>query len=288
MTIPLHFVVGLRSGSTLLQNLLAQNPAFHVTATNDLIELVVAARDSWMTYDGFKAQGLSSVEPRIVNMLGGMIHGFYRAEIDSGKTIFDKSRGWPAYIELLETILARPVKIIVCIRDLRDIVASFEKLFRKSIMTKHAPHRQALFDVQTVDGRARQLLSKEAVGGLYVNRILDAFDRGVGDRLVIVPYRELTEFPQQTLARLHMELGLMPFTYNHDYVEQKINEDDQGYGMNLHTIRPKVEPETQPAWHGVLPERTAQWIEEEYSDMIELSRRSYLTDFRIFFGAATT
>ena len=36
-----------RSGSTLLLNLLAQNPAVRVTPTNGLAELLLTVRDAW-------------------------------------------------------------------------------------------------------------------------------------------------------------------------------------------------------------------------------------------------
>lgn len=282
MTTPILFISGLpRSGSTLLANLLLQNPALHATATNDLIELVVGVRDRWMACEGFKAQGLKAVEPRVRKAIKGLMQGFYADELAAGKTCFDKSRGWPAYIELLEDVFERPVKIVVTVRDIRDVVASFEKLFRKSAMTKHSPG-SAMFDVQTVDGRARQLLSKDAVLGLTVNRVLDVFDRGLGDRLIIVPYRELTEQPQQTLVRIHLELGLPPFVYDPENVEQVTQEDDAGYGMDLHTIRSKVKPETSPAWENVLPVRVAEWLDKEYSDIQLLANRRFnhgLADF---------
>lgn len=283
MSLPIIFVAGLpRSGSTLLQNVLMQCPQHHATATNDVIECVNLVRDNWMKYDGFKAQGLSKIEPRIANLLCGMMYGFYQDEILAGKTIFDKSRGWLFCIELLETILDRPVKVIVTVRDIRDVVASFEKLFRKSALTRHPALGEAYFDVQTVDGRARQLLHPQAVLGLAVRRVLDAFDRGLQDRLVIVPYKELTEQPQLTLARIHLECGLMPFVYDTDNVEQVIHEDDDGYGYVLHQIRSKIEPEFKSAWQGVIPERVAEWLVKEYSDIQYLANRSYNRGFANF------
>lgn len=279
MTLPIFFCSGLpRSGSTLLQNLLGQCPRHHVTGTNDLLDCLVRVRDSWMTFEGFKSQGLKVVESRIRSMLRAMLFGFYESEITADKLIFDKSRGHLAYIELLEEILERQIRIIVTVRDIRAMVASFEKLHRRSAMTKHAVAGPAYFDVQTIDGRARQLLSGDAVLGLAIRRLLDVYDRGLGDRLIIVPYRELTEQPQQTMARLHVELGLPPFVYDSANVEQITQEDDAGHGMELHAIRSKVEAETVPPWLGILSERTCEWLVTEYSDVQALAHRQYLGD----------
>ena len=65
--LPIFFVAGLpRSGSTLLMNLLGQNPQNHVTPTNGLIDLIIRIRNTWAQNDTFKSQGLwKVVQPRI-------------------------------------------------------------------------------------------------------------------------------------------------------------------------------------------------------------------------------
>ena len=74
MVIPLVLCSGMpRSGSTLLQNLLAQCPRHHCTATNDLLDLLCVVRDKWMTCPGFIAQGLREIEPRVVGLLRGAV-----------------------------------------------------------------------------------------------------------------------------------------------------------------------------------------------------------------------
>jgi hypothetical protein len=46
----------LRAGSTLLQNIIAQNPSFYVTPTSGLLELVFGARLNYTNNPEFKAQ----------------------------------------------------------------------------------------------------------------------------------------------------------------------------------------------------------------------------------------
>src|SRR4051812_10062618 len=104
--VPIIFNSSLpRSGSTLLQNILGQNPSFHVTPTSGLIELVVGIRDRWADQIEFRAQPQELVLPRIVGAMRGLIEGFYKNELREGRIVVDKSRGWLAYIELLEQIL---------------------------------------------------------------------------------------------------------------------------------------------------------------------------------------
>ncbi len=52
----IHFVAGLpRSGSTLLCNILNQNPKFHATATSGILDIVLAIRNQWENVDTLKA-----------------------------------------------------------------------------------------------------------------------------------------------------------------------------------------------------------------------------------------
>ena len=51
----IHFISGLpRSGSTLLTNVLLQNPKFATTATSSLLEFLLQIRDNWNKLEGHK------------------------------------------------------------------------------------------------------------------------------------------------------------------------------------------------------------------------------------------
>ena len=65
---PLQFVSGLpRSGSTLLMNLLGQNPAHHVTPTSGLIHLMRGLIGTWADHKEFQSQGLEHVKPNVLS-----------------------------------------------------------------------------------------------------------------------------------------------------------------------------------------------------------------------------
>ena len=266
-----------RSGSTLLQNLLAQNPAHHCTSTNGLLDILVGVRDRWMQCTEFVAQGLRNIEPRIRLGLRGFIHGFYENEIAAGKTIFDKSRGWLHNLPLIENILERPVKVIVAVRDVRDVLASFEKIYRSSSLTDHPlPPDQAIQRL-TVQARAERLLQPQNTVGYMLASIHGAFEAGLQDRLVIVPYRELTHDPVLTIKRVCFECGIEPFDCDPSNVAQATKEDDTVYGMyDLHHTRPVVEPDEGDAWRGILPESYAAHVDQQLSFTQSLARRTHL------------
>jgi sulfotransferase len=271
------FVSGLpRSGSTLLTNFLGQNKNHYATPTSGLIELVLTQKRNWRNFIEFKAEGLDVVQPRVIKSIKGMMHGYFEDELKENKIIFDKSRGWIAYIEMLEEILERPVKIIVTVRDIRAIVASFEKIYRKRSIDYIEPDGPAYFKCQTAYGRADEILREASVVGLTVNRLRDALQRGMGDRLLIIPYQDFMTRPKDVMDKLHEKLGLEKFDYNPDHVEQVTHENDVWHGMKLHTIRNKIEPPESVPWENVLPKDLCENLRTNYGDINDLCQQGIL------------
>ena len=269
---PLYFVSGLpRSGSTLLINVLGQNPDHYVTPTSGLINLFVAAKTQWTSYIEFQAEGLEKVKPRVLRALRGMLQAYFEEELSAGKAVFDKSRGWLQHIEPLEEALGRPIKLLVPVRDVRAIVSSFEKLYRKRSIDYQEADGDACFQCQTVEGRAELLLSPAGVVGLSIARLRDALQRGVADRLILVPYPALTQYPQEVLSALHGGLGLEPHEYDTENVEQITHENDVHHGLDLHEIRPKIEPPRAHPWQDILPAELAEAIAQQYMDINQLA-----------------
>lgn len=272
----IHFCSGLpRSGSTLLLNILGQRDDCHVTPTNDLIELVVGVRNSWMHQQSFISQGLTTVRPKVAKAIRGMMAGFHGEALAGGKTVIDKSRGWPAYIELLEEVFERPIKMLVPVRDLRAIVASFEKLYRSHPLTRHEVFGEQYLQAQTIQGRVDQLLSPNGVVGITIARITDALQRGLSDRMILVPYRQLTENTSVMICGIEDGLGLPNQEYDFTNIRQVTNEDDTVHGLSLHTIRSTIEAPTELPWLNILPNDLAAQIDESFPLMQQLSNVIY-------------
>jgi sulfotransferase len=267
----IYFVSGLpRSGSTILMNLLGQNPNHYVTPTSGLIELFVAIHNSWHNFIEFKAEGLEKVKPRIRNVMKGVIECFFEKEFEEGKIVFDKSRGWLQFAEDLETTLERKVKMIVPIRDIRAILASFEKLYRKRDIDWRYPVGDEFLRAQTVVDRCELLLSPGGVVGIAINRVRDAMQRK-SDSLLLIPYPSFTKNPKGVVDTIHELLELEPFDYNPKKVDQITHEDDNWHGMDLHVIRPEIKPQEElEPWEGILPDAYVKELENRYGDIQRL------------------
>ena len=244
----MHFISGLpRAGSTLLENILAQNPRFNATATSGIMDIMFGVRNSWNNLVEFKA---APNDEGLLRVLQGILNSYH----NSDKITFDKSRGWLSQLEMAEEVLGRKAKVLVPVRDMRDVVASFEMLWRKN-----APYRQLAqesndyFNWQTQQGRVNAWLSNTQPVGLAYNRIKDAVHRGFADRMLFVQFDDLTTNPEQTMRAIYSFLGEEYYEgHNFDHVEQVTSENDEVHGIKgLHTIRNKVEP-VSSKWEQVL------------------------------------
>jgi sulfotransferase len=244
-----YFIAGLpRSGSTLLANILAQNPRFHATSTSGIMDVMFGVRNTWDKLIEFQAHPDEDGKLRV---LRGILNNFY--EDVEKPVVFDKCRGWLSLIEMGEKVLGERMKILVPVRDMRDVLSSFEKLWRETSKTSQVPQEsQNYFQFQTVEGRCNVWLSADQPVGLAYNRVRDAVARGYRDRMHFIDFDRLTTDPERELAAVYNFLDEKPFEHNFNHVEQVTWEDDSVHGFkSLHAIRNKVTP-MEPQWPYVL------------------------------------
>ena len=131
MTTQIAFQSSLpRAGSTLFSNIVGQNPAFHVTPTSGLLDLLYVARGQFSRGEEFKAQGREEMERAFIGFCRGGLEGYATALTDK-PWLLDKSRGWGVHYGFLNAFYPNP-KIVCMLRDPVDILCSMERNFRKA------------------------------------------------------------------------------------------------------------------------------------------------------------
>jgi len=236
----IHFMAGLpRSGSTLLCNILNQNPRFHATSTSGILDIVLAIRNQWENVNEFRASPNKEGKNAVVK---GILQNYY-STIER-PVIFDKSRGWCGYIELAEHILERKIKILVPVRTITDILASFEQLWRNQAHEWQFPQEKSnYYEWQTVEGRADVWMKNDQPVGIAYNKIRDALSRGFADRMLFVEFEYLTSAPEETMKQIYNFLEEDYYKHDFNHVIQTTSENDDIHGIpGLHTIRPVVKP----------------------------------------------
>lgn len=251
-----YFIAGLpRSGSTLFANILAQNPEFHTTSTSGIMDVIFGVRNSWDKLVEFKANPNEAGKLRVMR---GILENYY-ADVKE-PVIFDKCRGWLSLLEMAETIIGHKAKVLVPVRDIRDVSASFEKLWRESSKSSQIAQESAFyFKFQTVEGRSEVWMMADQPVGLAYNRIVDALVRGYKDRMHFVDFDDLTNEPEKTMKAVYEFLGEEEYEHDFENVKQVTWEDDSVHGFkNLHNIRTQVRP-IKPQWPSVLGQFAEQY-----------------------------
>jgi sulfotransferase len=231
------FINGMpRSGSTLLCNILAQNPDFHTTPTSGLSDIVSNIHMMWQQNPSIKASETSGKQLTIIKDLFQSYHS------DTDRPIvFNKSRGWAPLIELVELALEKPIKILTTIRELPCILASFEKLYRKELKNINSPMLSAP-EMSILSSRL-DAWSSGVVGSTF-NTIQDACMRGHRSKFHFINYNTLTTSPENTLRDVYKFLEKPYFSHNFNQVDQYTTEKDNEHGFSdLHTIRPTIKPQ---------------------------------------------
>jgi sulfotransferase len=256
----IYFLAGLpRSGSTLLANILAQHRQIYVTPTSGIVDMLVQVRNAWDLNDAFQATDRRLNEANKERVLRAMLEAYF-AHSDRAICI-DKNRFWPEFLEMAAALVGgrEQIKVIVTVRDLRDVLASFEQLFRKtSAFGQVQTDPAAAVKFKTAQGRVETFIdAAQPVGRAYI-AIRDALTRGWKDRMHFVDYDDLTRQPKQTLADIYRFLDETAHDHDFDRVEQATFEDDFVYGFkDLHLIRPQVKPQT-PQWTHVFDDSVFQ------------------------------
>jgi sulfotransferase len=239
----LYCVSGLpRAGSTLLVNILAQNPNFHCSkSTSGLHDVLFGVRNQWDNLIEHAAE-IGGVD---YNKLRRVLNSIVESYHDTDKpVIIDKGRGYLSLVEMIEFMGIQP-KILVPVRNVTEILASFEKLWRKSTGQSQWSIEQADYVLsQTVAGRCELWSRADQVVGLAYNRLKDAIQRKHASKMFFVDFDNLTNNPEKEMNSIYDFLGEKKFAHDFNNVEQYTAEDDVGVHKipNLHTISRTVKP----------------------------------------------
>jgi sulfotransferase len=170
----------------------------------------------------------------------GALAGYYAAITDKPICV-EKGRGWMFSYDWLKQFHPDP-KIIVCVRDLRAILASMEKLFRQNAHLRSPGDSGVTLNMVTIQARVVHWLNSLPVG-FTLRRLMDAVERGNHRHFHVVRFEELTSDPGRVMAGIYGYLGEKPFEHDFNNIPQVTQEDDSQYPIyGDHKIRSQVAP----------------------------------------------
>lgn len=251
-----------RAGSTLLQNVMMQNPQIYSTPTSGVIEFLLAARTIYSTGDAFKAQEPSTMEAGFQGFCKSGLYGFFNSITDR-PYVLDKNRGWAGNFRFANFIEPNP-KVVVMVRDLRGIFSSMEKNYRKN------PHKDPLIvngaqlQNMNADSRLKHFSVAPPIGPT-MEWLYDAAQQGYDSHFHYIRFEDFTTNPENEIQRLYSYLDIPYFQHDFDNVIQYTHENDIIHGIfGDHQIHPKIEP--QPIdYISILGFKNCDIIKQNYS-----------------------
>ena len=236
----LYFISGLpRSGSTLLTNILKQNPEIHGESVSSLAPIFGTVNAGWNFIDENKEYQNDRAK---VGVLNGILNGFY-SHIEK-PIIFDKNANWVPLIGQLESVLQKQVKILICVRNPAEILTSFERMRKENPLFFTRVDSQ-LKAGSNIASRAYYYAGPEGELGLSHRNLKDAITMGYLDRLLFVDYNRFCSSPKSQTKRIYDFFELPEFKHDYEKIEQTEVYNDLATGLpNLHKIKPTLEKTT--------------------------------------------
>ena len=223
------YVTGLpRSGSTLLCQLLGHHPdIYSIIHSSPLSQVFENLRHGLSDSQFLLAQADTDFDltyTRLVNAYRGFINGWF-AETDR-PVVVDKNRFWLRMIETVE-VLDPNFRMLVCLRDLRQIVGSIEAQHGKTLLLDFPDHMAP----HSAFARADALLGPEGVigGPLKSLENLQDIDDRLRQRLCFVTFEALVNHPAETLRTVYQWLGLPVAIPDLENLRVRPHESDSHY-----------------------------------------------------------
>ncbi len=250
-----------RSGSTLIQNILGQNPDLYASPSSGMFDLFMQSRESFTYGENFQAQNREETLLGYKSFLKSGINGYYEG-ITNKPYAIDKCRGWLAEYKFVNEYDPNP-KIICVIRDLRSIFSSLEKRYRNNPLlhfsvTDWSDHR-GINTMQRIHNLAIAPIMQGQMSGIN-QMILERY----GDKIHFVKFEELCKFPNETMEELYNYLELPYYQHDFDNIEQITFEHDAFRNPYAHHIIQNKLTTIKEDYIEILGEEASNYIVNNY------------------------
>jgi sulfotransferase len=236
----IHFCGGLpRSGSTLLMNILQQNSRIFTTGTCALYEILhdkilVKSRYS----ETFQAMSTDQADKAMYGLIHGATRGWFEGLTDK-PIVISKRHGWSSMFHLYPKS-----KFICLVRDLRDVVESFERVNSKTLSLHTYNDALTMTPAMHIHEKYKYYFNEANAFSVNlqkeVPRMMEVFQKSP-EKVLFVRYEDFTKDPIYILKKIYMFLNEEYFDHNLNHINQsEMFEHDHAY------FREKTDHETLP------------------------------------------
>ena len=243
----IFFLSGLpRAGNTLFGSLMNQNPNVAVTANSITADMMgelfrLKRTDLFQNFPNHKS---------FDNVAAKVFEHYYQDW--KADYIIDRAPwGMPANLGFLKHT-RKNIKIIVLVRDITEILASFIRFSQKNPGSYIDPKRN-----RSVEEKCDNLMSKDGVivkELIAVKHLLRPENKGLYH---MIEYHDFVEHPKRTIEDVYDYLEIPKFKHHYTNLDQfKVNSlgyDDTILGGELHTIKTDVINSTKYDARSIVP-----------------------------------
>lgn len=233
-----------RSGSTLISSILNQNPNIYSSANSPMCGMIFNLERSILASEQYTAYPKPDVMPETIM---GVLKGYYS---DTPKEIIvDKSREWslPEHFAALKRNLPYEPKIIMPVRSILDILASFITLVNKNpgkpnfIDLEIEARKEFNFYRPANDIRCDHLMRPKGLIDNSLYGIAFALHPDNQKYFHFVEYDNLVENPEEEINKIYDFYGVERYTHDYSNIVNNIKEDDNVYGLiGQHDVRSSI------------------------------------------------
>jgi sulfotransferase len=250
-----------RSGSTLLQNILGQNPDIYPSPTSGMFTMLLETRRIFTNHIHFQAQNQTELLPAFSSFLKNGINSYYGSLTDKPYAI-DKFRGWIGEYNFVNSYDPNP-KIVVMVRDLRSIFSSMEKRYRNNPLKDFN-----VTDYYNPIGNSTvtrlQHMVQQPMLNIPLENLWDCILQKNDKHIHFIKFEEFCKFPMETMEELYDYLEIPYYEHDFNNIQQLTYENDQlGGSYADHTIRSTFTPPKED-FKEVLGDYTCQYIVDNY------------------------
>jgi sulfotransferase len=227
-----YFLSGLpRTGSTLLSSILSQNPNIHAEGSSHVCELM------WQSFNCSLNENKNNWNDDIVaadrqETIQGIlssIPNLYYSNVNK-PIVLEKNRNWtlPTNFNLIKDFITNKPKIVVLVRPIEEIVASFVLLRKKNNWQE-----ENIFDGMLNEND--NPIMRPLEGALW------AKENNNGEFL-FVQYDELVFETTKTLKKIYDFCEWQNFDHNLENINRPFIQRDEAYKLiGLHDVRKIIE-----------------------------------------------
>ena len=233
-----------RSGSTLISSILNQNPNIYSSTNSPIGPIMFNVERSILASEQYSAYPKPTVIP---NTVMGVINEYY-SDTDK-EIIIDKSREWslPEHFELLKRNLGYDPKILLPVRGITDILASFISLVKDNpdkisfIDSAIEARKEFHFYRSADDIRCDHLMKPKQQIDNCLYGIAFALHPNNKKYFHLVEYDDLIENTEEEINKIYDFYGIERFIHDYSNIQNNMKENDNVYGLiGQHDVRSSI------------------------------------------------